>query len=130
MAFMRSALTMDPAVRISSRQAVCHPLFEGLFEDFALRHPHLQQCVDDVGGGAGGGTVALQGGTGSGSGGGQVGVSGGGGGRWGVSLNFCVPFVWIVYCDTLWYSFHVRHISELCAIGIISLFEDNPRNRA
>lgn len=81
MAFMRSALTMDPAVRISSRGAVCHPLFEGLFEDYASRHPHLQQCGDDVGGGVGSGTGALQGGIASGSGGGQVGVSVGGGGR-------------------------------------------------
>ncbi|CAM9128453.1 unnamed protein product [Hapterophycus canaliculatus] len=80
MAFMRSALTMDPVVRVSSRHAVCHPLFEGLFEDYASRHPHLQQCSDDLGV-ANGGTGALHGGSGSGSGGGQVGLSGGVGGR-------------------------------------------------
>ncbi|CAM9412552.1 unnamed protein product, partial [Scytosiphon promiscuus] len=80
MAFMRSALTMDPAVRVSSRDAVCHPLFEGLFEDYASRHPHLHQCGDNVGGTATAGTGALQGGTGSGNGGGQAGISGGGGG--------------------------------------------------
>ena len=86
MAFMRSALAMDPSARVSSREAVCHSLFEGLFEDYASRHPHLQQRGDDVGGGVGGGT-GLQGGNGNVSGG-SGGVLGGGGG--GVGGARCV----------------------------------------
>lgn len=73
MTFMRSALAMDPADRVSSREAVCHPLFEGLFEGYASRHPHLQQPGEDVGGSAG---VQL----GSANGGGGVMLTGGGGG--------------------------------------------------
>ena len=77
MTFMRSALAMDPADRVSSREAVCHPLFEGLFEDYASRHPHLQQPGDDVGGGvSGGGGLQL----GNANGGGSVMAGGGGGG--------------------------------------------------
>lgn len=77
MTFMRSALAMDPADRVSSREAVCHPLFEGLFEEYASRHPHLQQPGDDVGGGVGGvGRLQLRNATGSGG----VMVGGGGGG--------------------------------------------------
>lgn len=79
MTFMRSALAMDPADRVTSREAVCHPLFEGLFEDYASRHPHLQQRGDDVGGGVGG-AGSLQVGNANGSGGVLVGGGGGGGG--------------------------------------------------
>lgn len=77
MTFMRSALAMDPAARVSSREAVCHPLFEGMFEDYASRHPHLQQSGDDVGGGVGGGG-GLQ--VGNANGGGVMMGGGGGGG--------------------------------------------------
>lgn len=34
---------MNPVDRLSSREAVCHSLFEGLFEDYVDRYPHLQQ---------------------------------------------------------------------------------------
>lgn len=78
MAFVRSALAMDPAARVSSREAVCHPLFEGLFEDYASRHPHLQQRGDDLGGGVGGGANGSGGGLQNGSNG-NGGVVGGGG---------------------------------------------------
>lgn len=74
MAFVRSALAMDPAARVSSREAVCHPLFEGLFEDYASRHPHLQQRGDDLGGGVGG---SANGGLQNGSSGNGGGVGGG-----------------------------------------------------
>lgn len=58
MAFMRAALVMDPSDRLSSRDAVCHPLFEGLFEDYALRYPHLVDAREatDANGSGGGGT--------------------------------------------------------------------------
>lgn len=87
MTFMRSALAMDPAARVSSREAVCHPLFEGLFEDYASRHPHLQQPGNDVGGGVGG-SGGLQVGNANGSGGVMVGSGGGGGTRCVKSNNF------------------------------------------
>eukprot|EP00903_Cladosiphon_okamuranus_P009227 g8808.t1 len=83
MTFMRSALAMDPADRVSSREAVCHPLFEGLFEDYASRHPHLQQPGDDVGGDVGGvqlGSVNGTGGVMVGGGGTREEVRGTGGG--------------------------------------------------
>lgn len=84
---MRSALAMDPAARVSSREAVCHPLFEGLFEDYASRHPHLQQPAgDDIGGGVGGGG-GLQ--LGHANGGGGVMASGGGGGGGGSRCVNC-----------------------------------------
>lgn len=77
MAFVRSALAMDPAARVSSREAVCHPLFEGLFEEYASRHPHLQQRGDDLGGGVSCGANGSGGGPQNNSSGNGGGVGGG-----------------------------------------------------
>lgn len=54
MAFMRGALAMDPDHRLSSEGAVCHALFEGQFEDYAARHPHLLESREAADGSTGG----------------------------------------------------------------------------
>lgn len=47
---------MDPAARVSSREAVCHSLFEGIFEDYAARNPHLLDDRGERADSGGGGT--------------------------------------------------------------------------
>ncbi|CAN0215023.1 unnamed protein product, partial [Discosporangium mesarthrocarpum] len=41
MAFMKGTLAMDPTARVSSREAVLHPLFEDLIDEYATKYPHL-----------------------------------------------------------------------------------------